>query len=110
MLPEVNDSLAIGQTWKNDQRVILFVKLEPNYVLTDKLKTKIKEELRQKASPRHVPSIILETKAIPYTFSMKKVESAVTNIINGKSVTNRDALSNPISLDFYLEILSQLQV
>jgi acetoacetyl-CoA synthetase len=106
--PEIADSLAIGQSWKNDQRVILFVKLSPNYSLTDKLKEKIKQELRVKASPRHVPSIILETPEIPYTFSMKKVEMAVSNIIHRKPVTNRDALSNPESLNYFEKIRSQL--
>ncbi len=108
IFPEIVDSLAIGQSWKNDQRVLLFVKLAPNYALTDGLKEKIKQELRVKASPRHVPSIILETPDIPYTFSMKKVEMAVTNIIHGKPVTNRDALSNPESLDYFESILSQI--
>jgi acetoacetyl-CoA synthetase len=108
--PEIADSLAIGQSWKNDQRVILFVKISPNYTLTDKLKAKIKQELRLKASPRHVPSIILETPEIPYTFSMKKVEMAVFNIIHRKPVTNRDALSNPESLDYFEKIRSQLSV
>ncbi len=103
-LPEIADSLAIGQKWKNDQRIILFVKLVANSSLTDELRKKIKMELRAKASPRHVPAIIKETPDIPYTFSMKKVEMAVTNIIHGKPVTNRDALSNPESLDFYEKI------
>ncbi len=107
-LPEVSDCLAIGQKWKGDQRVILFVKLESNSELTNNLKSKIKNILRTKASPRHVPNLILETPDIPYTFSMKKVEIAVTNIIHGKPVTNRDALSNPESLDYYEKIRSSL--
>ena len=107
-LPEIADSLTIGQKWKNDQRIILFVKLAPNSVLTNELKSKIKKKLRSKASPRHVPSLILETPDIPYTFSMKKVEMAVTNIIHGKPVTNREALSNPEALDFYEKIRSDL--
>ncbi len=107
-LPEVADSLTIGQKWKNDQRIILFVKLAPKSVLTDELKSKIKKELRSKASPRHVPTLILETPDIPYTFSLKKVEMAVTNIIHGRPVTNREALSNPEALDFYEKIRSDL--
>jgi acetoacetyl-CoA synthetase len=107
-LPEVSDSLAIGQQWKNDQRIILFVKLASNSELNDKLISKIKKELRSKASPRHVPSLILETPDIPYTFSMKKVEMAITNIIHGKPVTNRDALSNPEALEFFEKISSNL--
>ncbi|MCW3993723.1 MAG: hypothetical protein NWE85_04070, partial [Candidatus Bathyarchaeota archaeon] len=61
------------------------------------------------ASPRHVPALIIEAPDIPYTFSMKKVESAVVNILNGRPVTNRDALTNPGSLDFYEKTLPKLQ-
>ncbi|MDW8002826.1 MAG: acetoacetate--CoA ligase [Deltaproteobacteria bacterium] len=104
-LPEISDSLAIGQNFRGDQRIILFVKLAPGYKLTEELKDKIKRELREKASPRHVPAIIMEVPDIPYTFNMKKVESAVTNIVNGRPVTNRDALVNPESLDYFEKIL-----
>ena len=107
-LPEIEDSLAIGQSWKGDQRVVLFVKLAKNFSLTDELKKKIRTILREKTSPRHVPALILETPDIPYTFSMKKVEIAVSNIIHGKPVTNRDALSNPASLDYFEKIRSNL--
>ncbi len=103
-LPEVADCLAIGQSWMGDQRIILFVKMAPDSELTDDLKNRIKSNLRKKASPRHVPAIIIEAPDIPYTFSMKKVEIAVTNIIHGKPVTNREALSNPESLDFFEKI------
>lgn len=100
-LDEITDSLAVGQTWQDDQRVILFVKLAPGYSLNEELQDKIRRILRENASPRHVPALILETPDVPYTFSMKKVESAVTNILNGRPVANRDALINPESLDFY---------
>ena len=69
----------------------------------------IKEALKKGASPRHVPAVILEVPDVPYTFSMKKVESAVTNIVNGRPVLNRDALINPESLDYYEQILPELQ-
>jgi acetoacetyl-CoA synthetase len=108
-LPEIADSLAIGQNYQDDQRVILFVKLATGYSLTDELKDKIRKTLRENASPRHVPALILETSDIPYTLNMKKVESAVTNIINGRAVSNRDALINPGSLEFYERILSELR-
>jgi len=107
-LPEVVDSLAIGQQWKGDQRIILFVKLVSEYSLNAQLKDKIKKLLRQKASPRHVPSLIISTPDIPYTFSGKKVEIAVTNILHNKAVTNRGALQNPESLVFFEEIKEQL--
>ncbi|HXQ36697.1 MAG TPA: acetoacetate--CoA ligase [Anaerolineales bacterium] len=107
-LPEIADSLAIGQNYQDDQRVILFVKLAPGFTLTDELKDKIRMTLRENASPRHVPALILETPDIPYTLNMKKVESAVTNIINGRAVTNKDALINPGSLAYFEQILPQL--
>ena len=108
-LPEISDSLAIGQNYQDDQRVILFVKLVPGFTMTDELKDKIRKTLRENASPRHVPAVILETPDIPYTLNMKKVESAVTNIINGRAVSNKDALINPGSLEYYEKILPQLK-
>ena len=107
-LDEIADSLAVGQNYKEDQRVILFVKLAAGHSLTDDLILKIKATLRENASPRHVPAVILETPDIPYTLNMKKVESAVTNIVNGRAVTNKDALINPQSLEFYEKIVEQL--
>jgi acetoacetyl-CoA synthetase len=108
-LPEIIDSLVVGQNWKGDQRVILFVQLAPGHNLREDLKAKIKKALRENASPRHVPALILETPSIPYTFNLKKVESAVRNIINGKPVVNRDSLTNPESLNYFESILPELQ-
>jgi acetoacetyl-CoA synthetase len=108
-MPEIMDSVVVGQNWKGDQRIILFVKLAPGETLTEELKQKIKQGLREEASPRHVPAVIMETPSIPYTFNMKKVESAVRNIFEGKPVTNREALTNPESLDYYEKVLRQLQ-
>ncbi len=108
-LEEIADSLVIGQEWKGDQRVILFVKLAEGYGLTDELENKVRKTLRENASPRHVPARIIEVPDIPYTLNMKKVEIAVTNIIHGRPVLNRDALVNPESLDYYESILSDLQ-
>ena len=106
---EIADSMVVGQDWKGDQRIILFVKLAPRFQLTEDLKNKIKRALREEASPRHVPALIIEAPDIPYTFNMKKVESAVSNTIHGRPVTNRDALINPESLDFFEKILTKLQ-
>lgn len=107
--PEIADSLVIGQNWKGDQRILLFVQLTPGQNLTEELRSKIKKLLRENASPRHVPALILETPSIPYTFNMKKVESAVRNIVNGKPVSNRDAIANPESLLHFKRLMSQLQ-
>jgi len=106
---EIADSMVVGQDWKGDQRIILFVKLAPNCQLTEELKHKIRKALREEASPRHVPALIIETSDIPYTYNMKKVESAIANLINGRPITNRDALANPESLTFYERILPELQ-
>ncbi len=108
-LAEIADSVAIGQTWQDDQRIILFVKVSEGFSLTEELKAKIKKALKKDASPRHVPAVIVEAPDVPYTFSMKKVESAVTNIVNGRPVLNRDALVNPESLEYYMRILPELQ-
>jgi len=100
---------VVGQNWEGDQRIILFVKLSPNRKLTEELKEKIKRVIRAEASPKHVPALILEVPDIPYTLNMKKVEVAVANIVNNRPVTNRDVLANPESLDFYTQLLPQLQ-
>ncbi|MDP2972130.1 MAG: acetoacetate--CoA ligase, partial [Deltaproteobacteria bacterium] len=105
----VADSLAIGQNWEGEQRIILFVKLTPGGSLTKELTDKIRKTLREQASPRHVPAIIMEMPDAPYTMNMKKVESAVTNIIHGRPVLNRDALSNPQVLDYFEKIVPELQ-
>ena len=98
---EIADSLVVGQDWEGDERIILFVKLEKGISLSKKLAQSISDAIRKNCSPRHVPAKILETKDIPYTISGKKVEIAVRKIISGEDVTNRDALANPESLDFY---------
>ncbi len=93
----------MGQNWKNDIRVVLFVKLAAGYELTDALIKKIKQTIRVNASPRHVPAKILTIPDIPYTLNMKKVELAVKKVIEGKPVLNKDALSNPGSLEQYAD-------
>jgi len=100
-IEEIGDSLVIGQQWKNDVRVILFVKMASGYALTQELKKKIKDTIRVNASPRHVPAKILEVPDVPYTLNMKKVELAVKKVIEGKPVLNKDALRNPEVLDYY---------
>ncbi len=98
---EIEDSVVVGQSFNNDIRVILFVKMARGFELTDELKNKIKKDIRQTASPRHVPAKIIETPDIPYTLNMKKVELAVKKMIEGKEVKNKDALKNPEALDFF---------
>lgn len=108
-LPEVQDSLAIGQQYHDDQRILLFVQLVPGAELTEELQKRIKKDLRTKASPRHVPALIYAVPDLPKTFNGKKVESAVTNLVNGRRITNREALGNPESLDYFEALLPELQ-
>lgn len=105
----IADCMAVGQDWEGEQRIILFVKLVQGHALTEELQHRIRTSLRKQASPRHVPALIFEVSDIPYTFNMKKVESSVANIFNGRPVTNRDALTNPESLDIYEQIAAQLR-
>jgi acetoacetyl-CoA synthetase len=107
-LDEIEDSLVIGQDWKNDVRIILFVKMVAGRSLTEAIKQKIRQVIRANASPRHVPAKIIEVPAIPYTLNMKKVELAVKKVIQNQPVKNKDALSNPLALDFYAN-LKELQ-
>ncbi|MGE5257531.1 MAG: acetoacetate--CoA ligase [Hyphomicrobiales bacterium] len=104
LMPEIVDSVVIGQNWKNDVRVILFVQMPEGEQLTEALKQKIRDTIRNLASPRHVPAKIIAVPGIPYTLNMKKVEMAVKKVIDGKPVLNKDALSNPDILDFYANI------
>ena len=110
-LPEIADSLVIGQKFSGDIRIIMFVLLNEGFELNDDLRAKIRTTLREKTSPRHVPKLIFQAPpdGIPYTFSNKKVEIAVTKIIHGMEVANRGALRNPESLDFYMEMKDKLQ-
>ncbi len=108
-IPEVIDSLAIGQNIHDDQRVLLFVQLREGVTLDETLEKKIRDILRREASPRHVPARIFAVADIPRTMNGKKVESAVTNLVNGRRVTNRDALQNPESLDIYEALLPRLK-
>jgi acetoacetyl-CoA synthetase len=103
-MPEVEDSVVVGQEWQNDTRVILFLKMKPGNELTDELKQKIRTNIRENASPRHVPAKILTVPDIPYTLNMKKVELAVQKMIHGREVKNKDALKNPEALDFFADI------
>ncbi|MGD8228577.1 MAG: acetoacetate--CoA ligase [Desulfobacteraceae bacterium] len=107
-MEEIEDSIVIGQPWKNDVRVILFVKPAEGVVLDDELKNKIKTILRTNASPRHVPAKIIVVPDVPYTLNMKKVELAVKKVVMGQEVLNKDALKNPEALDHY-ENIKELQ-
>ncbi|MBP9583289.1 MAG: acetoacetate--CoA ligase, partial [Ignavibacterium sp.] len=101
---EVLDSLVVGQNFQNDVRIILFVMLKDKLELDNNLIEKVKTKIRLTATPRHVPALIFQVKSIPHTISGKKVELAVTRILNGEKVDNKEALANPESLDEYYTI------
>jgi acetoacetyl-CoA synthetase len=103
-MEEIEDSLVVGQSWEDDVRIILFLKMNPGFKLTDELVKSIRATIRKNASPRHMPAKVLTIMDIPYTINGKKIEIAVRKIIEGHEVTNRDALSNPDSLDLYKDI------
>ena len=101
---EVQESIVIGQSWKNDIRIILFVVLNEGYNLTDEIKSKIKKAIRTNASPRHVPSKIISVLEIPKTKNGKLVELAVKQSVEGKVIKNLEALANPDSLKQFKNI------
>ncbi len=103
-MDEVADSIVVGQDWDNDVRVILFVKTNEGVALDDDLIKKIKKQIRENTTPRHVPAKILPVRDIPVTLNGKKVEMAVRNVIEGKPVTNKDALANPDALDQFANV------
>ena len=101
---EIKEALAIGQSWDNDIRIILFVVLNDNHILTEKLIMKIKKQIKQNASPRHVPTKIFSIQEIPKTKNNKIVELAVKQTIEGSKITNLEALINPESLKQFRKI------
>lgn len=100
-VPQVLESIAIGQTWHDDVRIVLFVKLQEGSTLTPDLIQEIKTVIRTNASPRHVPEIILQVPDIPRTISGKIVELAVTEIVHNRPVKNIEALANPEALQYF---------
>ena len=100
-IPDVLEALAIGQDWQGDVRVVLFVRLKEGAHLDDALVTRIRKEIRDGASPRHVPARIIQVADIPRTKSGKITELAVRDIVHGRVVKNQEALANPEALKLY---------
>jgi acetoacetyl-CoA synthetase len=103
-LPEVLESLAVGQQWEGDERIVLFVRLAAGVTLDDALRRRIVDRIRRETSPRHVPAKIVQVADIPRTKSGKIVELAVRDVIHGRPVVNADALANPEALDHYRDL------
>jgi acetoacetyl-CoA synthetase len=100
-LPEVVESVAVGQDWQGDVRVVLFVRLRPGAQLDEALTRRLRETIRAQATPRHVPAKVVAVPDIPRTLSGKITELAVRNVIHGKPVKNLDALANPEALEHF---------
>ena len=103
-IAEIVESLAIAQNWEGDTRVVLFVKLSDGVLLSESVISQIKSALKQKASPRHVPALIMQAPDFPRTKSAKLAEIAVANAINKVANTNLGALANPESLDWFTNL------
>ncbi len=104
MIDEVVDSVVVGQDWKDDTRVVLFVKLRPGLSLDEALTKRVRKRIRDNTTPRHVPAKIIQIDDVPRTISGKVVELAVRKVIHGRAVENTDALANPESLDQFRDL------
>ena len=100
-VPEVLESVAIGQHVDDDERIVLFVHLRDGVALDDALRDRIRRQIRTNTTPRHVPAKILQVTDIPRTISGKITEIAVRDTVNGHPVKNTDALANPQALEQY---------
>jgi len=98
---EVLESVVIGQNWRQDVRVVLFVRLRDGLTLDRELIDRIKEQIRSKTTPRHVPAKVIQVSDIPRTKSGKIVELAVRQVVHGEQVKNTESLANPEALDLY---------
>ncbi|MEO7013303.1 MAG: hypothetical protein ABI127_03270 [Dokdonella sp.] len=103
-VPEVLESVAVGQHWDDDERVILFVRLREGITLDDELRGRITKQIRANTTPRHVPAKILQVADIPRTISGKITEIAVREMIHGRPVRNTDALANPGALECFRDL------
>ncbi|OUS41091.1 acetoacetate--CoA ligase, partial [Oleispira antarctica] len=108
-LDQVVESIAIGQQWQDDVRVVLFVILQSGLQLNADLERLIRQQIRCHTTPRHVPAKIIQVVDIPRTISGKIVELAVRKVVHNEVVKNTDALKNPEALDLYKN-LPDLQV
>jgi acetoacetyl-CoA synthetase len=103
-IPEVVESIAIGQDWDNDVRIVLFLRLREGAKLDAALADRIKKKIREGASPRHVPAKLVQITDIPRTRSGKITEIAVREVVHGRPVKNTEALANPEALELYRDL------
>jgi acetoacetyl-CoA synthetase len=103
-VPEVLESIVVGQEWERDVRVVLFVKLRADATLDAALEKRIRDQIRRNTTPRHVPARIVQIADIPRTKSGKITELAVRDVVHGRAVKNKEALANPEALDLYRDL------
>jgi acetoacetyl-CoA synthetase len=103
-LDEIVESIVIGQTWKGDVRIVLFVVLKDPLMLDESLIERIKKQVRTNCTPRHVPEIVIQVNDIPRTKSGKITELAVRDIVHGQKIKNKEALINPESLELFMNL------
>ena len=103
-LPEIQESIVVGQDWDNDVRVVLFVVLKPGFALDPALQDRIRKRIREGTTPRHVPARIVAVGDIPRTKSGKITELAVRDVIHGREIKNREALANPEALELFRDL------
>jgi acetoacetyl-CoA synthetase len=103
-LPEVIESLVVGQEWDGDVRIVLFVRLRSGMALDESLRDRIRRRIREHASPHHVPKRIVQVSDIPRTISGKITELAVREVLHGRAVTNVEALANPAALALFRDL------
>lgn len=103
-LPDILESIAIGQNWQDDVRVVLFVVLREGVALDERLCGDIRRVIRENTTPRHVPAKIVAVAEIPRTRSGKITELAVRSIVHGEPVRNTEALANPAALENFRDL------
>ncbi|MGB3621954.1 MAG: acetoacetate--CoA ligase, partial [Ketobacter sp.] len=103
-LDYILESVAVGQQWQDDVRVILFVRMQPGEKLSEDLVAEIKQVIRRNTTPRHVPAKVIQIEDIPRTISGKIAELAVRNMIHNEAVKNTDALANPEALTLFADL------
>ncbi len=103
-MDEVEEGIVIGQSWQNDTRVVLFVRLREGLTLDDALTHEIKTRIRAGCTPRHVPAKVLQVADIPRTKNAKISELAVRDVVHGRAVKNKEALDNPEALELFKDL------
>lgn len=108
-IPEIQEGLAIGQKWEDDERVVLFLVLKLGFALDDALTAKIKQQIRANTTPRHVPAKIIAVPDLPRTKNNKLSEIVVRDVVHGREINNKEALLNPESIELFRD-LKELRV